>query len=1058
MEVTASWWDVTDFQIQDKMPEALSYSGYRVVSNEDKLTVTWPTWPVKSWSNNIYTWNVRWTLKEGHVLTIEVETEVNKMPKSEDDYLNIACVLDDGKIDCDEDEPPVKWWKLDVVKTLISEDKYVSHTWQALDWKVTITAKNWDVELETITDKYPSDLLSYSGYKTIWNWEDEWIKIINSEDDKKGRVVWNVSWTLQSWHKIELIVYTTVKVMPEKEVVNVACAKPVDPWQKECGTWHIHDLRIKKHILDKNNKLVKQITWNVGDAITYVIEFGNDWDEPATVILKDYLPKWVEFISGTLVVGWAKSLWTTWVENLGMMYEWKTVEIQWVNINLYESVRLAANQSWTLIIKWKILESKEENYNRTNFACIFDNDGNRIDCDDAHHDVEPNEVMCKSVTSGNKDSCTETSWEASVTCETDWWKADLIEIFCDWENLSAKGSGEKLTTICTYTRGNTYKPLCKVNWKEIDKNWNVCEWSYTFTKPSGCWGWWGWGWWWGTTPTKLSCENMTYDKNDWKVVCKASKKSYIRIDCWNGTVYTSEDNDSKTYEKTCRWPSTPKCYVSSDKESWISSYDCWDLWCFNVNAWNFSIEEWEILPFYWNMNNMDKIYQDTSNYTEIDGDYKNSEQKYENPNLYECTENKEWKIAKDSMICKFNIYDGDHNADNPLYTIEWPCLAWDSDSLAIKQKSLIDSWYKTMIKEYCNNNENNCDFHYSNNNKGILFPTAVYYIENFWSKATVPSWHTLWGSRELNWNLDAENNKAFWEYKIELSEVKYLVCKDNKWEQETNNNSCQNDFVLTNSYTVQKTPSGNLTASTEKLSKYKYINGTETFAKLLNAISTSEYNKNDNVQKAMNNFISKYEKLAVKVNVNNNSKLQWSNIKKVPGKDIYFVDGDVTIKWSSSEIKNAFTIVQKGVNNKAIIEWNVLHNMMLLSEWNIEFKWNCTTDQNVKWIFYAWGSLSRNSVDKNKDIDIAQWCTNGWLHIQWVLIWNGFNNLMDGSRSNLNGWFKVSWSESEIKNQRRNLIMNWASVLIEYSPSIFTKSTMPPGAEDFTTALSIYKN
>jgi hypothetical protein len=29
------------------------------------------------------------------------------MPKSEDDYLNIACVIDDGKIDCDDDEPPV---------------------------------------------------------------------------------------------------------------------------------------------------------------------------------------------------------------------------------------------------------------------------------------------------------------------------------------------------------------------------------------------------------------------------------------------------------------------------------------------------------------------------------------------------------------------------------------------------------------------------------------------------------------------------------------------------------------------------------------------------------------------------------------------------------------------------------------------------------------------------------------------------------------------------------------------------------------------------------------
>jgi hypothetical protein len=36
--------------------------------------------------------------------------------------------------------------------------------------------------------------------------------------------------------------------------------------------------------------------------------------------------------------------------------------------------------------------------------------------------------------------------------------------------------------------------------------------------------------------------------------------------------------------------------------------------------------------------------------------------------------------------------------------------------------------------------------------------------------------------------------------------------------------------------------------------------------------------------------------------------------------------------------------------------------------------------------------------------------------------------------------------------------MDGASVLIEYSPSVFTKGSMPPGAEDFTTALSIYKD
>jgi hypothetical protein len=126
--------------------------------------------------------------------------------------------------------------------------------------------------------------------------------------------------------------------------------------------------------------------------------------------------------------------------------------------------------------------------------------------------------------------------------------------------------------------------------------------------------------------------------------------------------------------------------------------------------------------------------------------------------------------------------------------------------------------------------------------------------------------------------------------------------------------------------------------------------------------------------------------------------------------------------------------------------------MMILTEWDIEFKWDCIYDQTVKWIFYAWGNLSRwGSIQKNKDIDKGQWCTNWWLHIKWVLIWDGFKNLMNQSRSNINDWFISDASK------RKWYVMNWASVVIEYSPSIFTQSTMPPGAEYFTTALDVYK-
>jgi hypothetical protein len=193
--------------------------------------------------------------------------------------------------------------------------------------------------------------------------------------------------------------------------------------------------------------------------------------------------------------------------------------------------------------------------------------------------------------------------------------------------------------------------------------------------------------------------------------------------------------------------------------------------------------------------------------------------------------------------------------------------------------------------------------------------------------------------------------------------------------------------------------------------------------------------------------------LAVKVNT---SSFKGNNVtvKKVPWKDIYFIDGTATFTQSDSTIKNAFTIVQKDANQTIFIKWDLNnYNMMLLTNWNINFEGNCKTNQEVKWIFYAWGNLIRGGVNRNINPNSNDRCTEWWLRVKWVLIWNNFDWLMNSSRSHLNDWFQKSSNE-----EKKQSVMNWASVLIEYSPTIFTKSTMPPGAEDFTTALSIYKN
>ena len=568
--------------------------------------------------------------------------------------------------------------------------------------------------------------------------------------------------------------------------------------------------------------------------------------------------------------------------------------------------------------------------------------------------------------------------------------------------------------------------------------------------------------WWYGTPT---CSSLTVKSDD--VTCSANgSNAYFKLQCGDNEPYYSyyysdwkNRKSSYTFKNVDCNGKNIKCSVSIyDDEDWpwTSNKDCVTNrpeefeQCFNVNAWNFSIEEWEIFPFFWNMHNLEVWIDQLSwddRYMEIDNNYINAQEKLDNPSSQQkCNEDNELKVAKDSMVCTFKIYGW--GQEDPLYEIKWPCLSRDNPL----GKGLIGSWYNTMRQTYCTNG-NKCYFSLDPNRKSdrALLPSAVYYIKNFGSSASV-SVDVGAGDYELKWNFNTENNKPYWEYRIVLDNVEYLQCVNGAWTVESPREyftPCQNNFVLTDSYTVQKTPSGNLTASTEKLSKYKYLKGSGVFSSLLNAVQTTAYTPNAKVNEAMKVFADKYSKLAVAVNVWNSSFLQGKTVKKVPWKSIYFVEGDIRIIWWNKSIDKPFTIVQ--MNGTTTIVWNVEHNMMLLTNGDIKFEWtSCKEDQTVKWIFYAWWSLSRGEKYRNDNINSNTWCTKWWLHVKWVLIWNKFNSLMDDSRSHLNDWFNV--------NDKKSSVMNWASVLIEYSPSIFTKSTMPPGAEDFTTALSIYKN
>ena len=1074
------------------MPNVLTYSGWSLVSNPDWLNVKYRTNnnPQKSWNYNIYYWDAGWTLKSWHSIVMKVVTVVNKMPTSKDDYKNIACVIKDNKeLDCDDDQPNTSVWTLKVEKTLIWP-KEINKVWDVVQWTLKVRAVEWDVKNPIIRDKMP-DVLWFTWYTVVHN---GWLAI-SQPYLSWNRVTWYTSWGyLASWDYIEIRVDTYAKVMPEKEEENVLCAWPEDRPEYEdkiCDKKPVHapDLRIIKSFADGS----KTKTVKIGEDLGYRITFGNSGTAAAKITsIKDFLPKNVEYgTSAIYIIKWDRSYQLSWNEVIDT-----NKKVEWVYVDIYGGITLAPHSTWYILLTWKVLSWYQDN--RTNFACIYLND-KKIDCDDATHNID-NNVSCKPAlnpwTFWEVCSSDNSTFSTTVTCKS---SSDAdIEIICNGSVVKT-GHASQLTWTCSASTNNTdHKVQCRINWKTTWENWEVCEASFRRNTKSCGGPSWCFPAWTKVTMADGTTKNIE-DVNEWDEVL--SYNTNMNVNEWNVVTqkFVHANHVHEMYELTINWkvlkvtdvhPFYVRKSESSKDYDWIEAknlkagdillmsdgnlakiekinhysnqetvynlevegnhdyfVDEWYLVhnkptpnppdpdsiiydpvnCFNINAWNASIQEWEILPFYWNVERLSTVAQE-GNYVEYKvNNYPYGEKdNYSNILKSDCTDDEDGHIALNSMLCSFEVTDWKGNSVRTLN--DQPCLNSKTSKV---QPALLSWWADRSINKYAiwSNSFRSFDL---NNDKNYAFRSNVYYIDEFKAKYGV-----------------------YWEYKLSLKQIKYARCENNKWEGRWINPSewveCQSNFVVTNPYTVQKTPSGNLKASIERLSKYLYMNWDEVFqmSDLLDAIEVTQaaYEPNEAVKTAMDNFIKKYSKLAV--NAGN-----W--LKKVPWKNIYFVDKDIKLLCDGETVKidKPVTFVQTQWNTT--ICGDIDYNMMLLTNWSIRFTDanSCNHRQTVKWILYASGWIYRDLVKKNTKsrINESKRCTEWWLTIKWVLIWRWLQWVMDNSRSNLNNWFSATTKELKTKT-----IMNWASVIIEYSPSVFTKSSMPPGAEDFTTALSIYK-
>ena len=453
--------------------------------------------------------------------------------------------------------------------------------------------------------------------------------------------------------------------------------------------------------------------------------------------------------------------------------------------------------------------------------------------------------------------------------------------------------------------------------------------------------------------------------------------------------------------------------------------------CFNVNNGSISLNKGEILPYF---RNIEKAGDDH---------YVNDRNAREGASCDTVGD-----IALNAMTCEFAIYNGTRNSQlsgNPYRESgKVPCFAEEE---TIYVPSLISNLREEKINQNLRSFDIRSDKEYTHRAK---FRSNLEWITNFGNNP---------------------NTDILGEYKIVLERVNYLQCIPEDPEDPQNDAKvwtqmdpyprvCEVDFTLTDHYILQKTPAGNITASSTELDKYYNIDGVQLFGrnegilKDILSVGNADYKATSQVSDALTKFINNYSKLAIKVNAPSNFATS-VEVRKVPGKEIYFVDGDLTL--TTTVAAKPFTIVQTRGNTT--IKGNVENNMMLLTKGTIIFDGSetCDNPQIIKGILYANKFESTNGKINDNERD-SERCIGGNIHIKGVVIEETAGSLeqvSDARRSNLNRWFS---SFPEEISKRQDLVMNGASLLIEYAPSVFGAGTMPPGAEDFTTALDVYRD
>lgn len=573
-----------------------------------------------------------------------------------------------------------------------------------------------------------------------------------------------------------------------------------------------------------------------------------------------------------------------------------------------------------------------------------------------------------------------------------------------------------------------------------------------------------WQWWVCQSPVLLGSRVLRNGEANIEVTCRAgsgNSATQIRIDCGNWQVFNGlwtsytrtceyDDNDEYTIACSVDWFTSSSCEddiniidpeVSICGDGVIWQFESCDLWNDQEDGVYVTIEDilWLDLDgdfvdsdeYEWAscyncaiIDDNNPVTPPVCNYTDTSLSVMPGEilpfwwdvevDKWAIDSYEDCDQDEIWSVIKDSMICEFAVM---HNSDGDevVDTFSFPCnQSLDYD---------IFNTFTSTTSEFTD-------------------------VDDSFGRFLI----------ELNDNID-----SYWEYKIRLEKVEYNYCgyiegelSSVKWIPFCR--VCETNFAMTRPYLMQLW--ANSSQASDQLEDFYDMQGerilTSSEINNIDSVRYSDFDWWSDIDTLLSSFVQKQDRVAL------SASLWWissaSSIKKVPWSNIFVIEWDVT--YTHNELLWVATIIVK--NGDLVIDGSVWDNIMfIVPDWTISFRDTECTRQIVRGILIAWDwfeALEEDEGQINNDRDKER-CSQWWLTIEWVMVWNNIESLVESKRSNLNHWFtfedeNFGNDESERK-ERRNEILYWASLLVKYNSSLWAQ--LPPWWNEVVQTLSIDK-